>query len=174
MAEPQNQHQQGTQGAPPAAGDGAPAPNPQNPPQDAQGAAGPAAGDQDGDDLDQVTDLSKLRHEAASRRRALRATEKERDGLRERVDRHDRAEVERLVAPSLADASDVWSAADLDALRVRGAVDEAKVGEAVAALLASKPHYARARHTPNLHQGIREPEPERKSFGAALKRDGGR
>lgn len=171
MAEADTQDPQGT--AEPTA-DATPAPNPPDPPQDAQRAPGSAAGDTDGDPVDQTSDVAALRHEAASRRRALRTVEAERDQLKERVDRHDRAEVERLVAPSLADPSDVWSAADLDALREGGAVDEEKVGEAVAALLDAKPHYRKPSAQPNLHQGARQAEPEPKSFGAALKSGGGR
>lgn len=43
-------------------------------------------------------DVAALRREAAQRRRQLRTVEQERDQLRERVDRLDRAEVERRAA----------------------------------------------------------------------------
>lgn len=171
----ETQGTQGTQGAPPATGSGDPAPNPPSPPQGAQGAAGPPAGDTDGDPVDQVNDVQALRHEAASRRRALRATEAERDALRERVDLLDRAEVERIVSPSLADASDLWGAVELDAVRGEdGAVDEAKVSEALAGLLEAKPHYRLDRPRVDLHQGYRQEAAEPPSFGQALKSGGGR
>lgn len=83
---------------------------------DATGDASPAQ-DQQSDDLAAETDVGKLRHEAASRRRELRTVEKERDALRGRVDLLDRQEVERLVSPSLADPSDLWSGVELAELR---------------------------------------------------------
>jgi hypothetical protein len=126
------------------------------------------------DPVDQTDDVAALRHEAASRRRALRAAEAERDQLRERVDTHDRAEVERLVAGALADPTDVWGAVELDALREGGAVDAAKVNESVAALLEAKPHYALDRPRVDLHQGVRQSERAAPSFGQALKSGGGR
>lgn len=139
-----------------------------------QDRAGAQEPNTEADDLAAETDVTKLRHEAASRRRQLRTAEAERDQLRERVDTHDRAEVERLVAGALADPTDVWGAVELDALREGGAVAEAKVNEAVAALLESKPHYAKPMARPNLHQGARQPERAAPSFGQALKSGGGR
>jgi hypothetical protein len=135
--------------------------------QDRAGAQEP----QERDPVDQTDDVAALRHEAASRRRQLRTVEAENVALRERVDRHDRAEVERLVSPALADPTDVWSAVELDALRGDdGVIGEAKVGEALAALLDRKPHYAKARV--DLHQGVRQSERVAPSFGQALKSGG--
>jgi hypothetical protein len=139
-----------------------------------QGRAGAQEPNTEADDLAAETDVAKLRHEAASRRRQLRAAEAERDQLRERVDTHDRAEVERLVAAALADPTDVWGAVELDALREGGAVDAAKVNESVAALLEAKPHYALDRPRVDLHQGVRQTERQAPSFGQALKSGGGR
>jgi hypothetical protein len=174
MAEPQNQPQQGTQDAPPATGSANPPDAPQNPPQDAQRAAGPAAGDHDGDDLAAETDLSKLRHEAASRRRQLRTVEAENVALRERIDARDRAEVEAIASSSLADPSDFTAAVELDSLRGEdGAVDLDAVEASIGELLKAKPHYALGRTAPNLHQGYREPEPQAgPSFGQQLKQGG--
>lgn len=173
--EPNTQGTQGTQERADAAANANAAPNPPSPPNGAQGAAGPSPGDQDGDPVDQVNDVQALRHEAASRRRALRQVEAERDQLRGRVDLLDRQEVERIVSPSLADASDLWGAVELDAVRGEdGAVDEAKVSEQLAALLKAKPHYRLDRPAPNLHQGARQEVVDPPSFGAALKSGGGR
>lgn len=144
----------------------------QDPPQGA--APTPQKGDQE-HDLAAETDVTKLRHEAASRRRALREVEKERDLLKGRIDARDRAEVEAIASNSLADPSDFTGAVDLDDLRDEdGAVDFAAVEKSIGELLRAKPHYALQAPRVNLHQGARQAEPERKSFGQALKRDGGR
>jgi len=163
------QNQQGTQGAAQAR---AQAHEPDQQAQDqGQDRAGAQEPNTEADPVDQTDDVQALRHEAASRRRQLRAAEAENVALRERVDRHDRAEVERLVSPALADPTDVWSAAELDALRGEdGVIGEAKVGAALAALLDRKPHYAKARV--DLHQGVRQSERVAPSFGQALKGGG--
>jgi hypothetical protein len=125
--------------------------------------------------VEQTSDVQALRHEAATRRRALRTVEAENVALRERVDRHDRQEVAALAGEVLADPSDFTAAIDLDVLRGEdGAVDAAKVSEQLAALLKAKPHYRLDRPRVDLHQGARQAEPEAKSFGAALKSGGGR
>jgi hypothetical protein len=143
----------------------------QDPQKGAQGAAGPPSGDP----VDQTSDVQALRHEAASRRRALRAVEAERDTLLERLDARDRAEVEAIASNALADPSDFTGAVDLDALRGEdGAVDFDRVQASIGELLRAKPHYALQTPRVNLHQGARQAEPEPKSFGQALKRDGGR
>lgn len=133
-----------------------------------------AAQDQERDPVDLTDDVQALRHEAASRRRALRAVEAERDTLRERIDARDRAEVEAIASNFLADASDFTAAVELDSLRGDdGAVDLDAVQASIAGLLKAKPHYRLDRPTPNLHQGYREEVAEAgPSFGAALK--GGR
>lgn len=120
------------------------------------------------------SDVATLRHEAASRRRALRAAEAERDALRERVDQHDREDVERTVARSLADPSDLLSTTPLDDLRDdAGAIDWEAVNQAVVDLLERKPHYAKPAPafppTPDLHAGARQTVPQPPSFGRALK-----
>lgn len=125
-------------------------------------------------DLAAETDVAKLRHEAASRRRQLRTVEAERDALRERVDTHDRAEVERLATGRLANPADAWLAiGSLDELRgADGVLDQARVEAGLGRIVQERPHWAAATRMPDLHQGARAPEREAPSFGQALK--GGR
>jgi len=109
--------------------------------------------------------------EAAKWRRQLRETETERDQLRSRVDQHDRADVERLVAERLADPSDFWHGTTVDELRDEaGAIDVGKAEAELTKLLRAKPHYA-ARQLPDLHQGVRQTadRQEPPSFGEALR-----
>jgi hypothetical protein len=75
------------------------------------------ATEQTGDERDESGRY--LSREAASYRRRLRETETERDGLRERLERYERAEVERVAADAgLQVPGDVWSfGASLDTLR---------------------------------------------------------
>ncbi len=123
-------------------------------------------------------DVSALRHEAASRRRKLREAEAERDALRARVDQHDRADVERAAARSLADPSDLLSTTSLDDLRDQdGAIDWEQVNQAIVDLLQRKPHYRKPTpdlSTADLHPGARPPAPQPPSFGSAMKRQIGR
>lgn len=90
--------------------------------------------------------------EAAKYRKALRATEAERDGLRDKVTSFERAEVERAAAQHFTDPADLWTAGvDIDELRgADGSVDAAKVAAKVAEVLAAHPHWQRARrgHVP--------------------------
>ena len=69
------------------------------------------------DELDDVADAVALRRAAASRRKALRAAERERDALQERVACYERAEVARLARERPADADDLLLAVNLDDLR---------------------------------------------------------
>lgn len=119
------------------------------------------------------TDVAKLRHEAASRRRALRAVEAERDALREREDKRDRQTVERIATGRLADPADAWLAiGSLDELRGHdGVLDEALVGAGLDRIVQERPHWAKQSH-PNLHQGVRQSERQAPSFGQALKSGG--
>jgi len=129
-------------------------------------------------------DVSALRHEAASRRRALRqaeakitAVEAERDQLRQRVDQHERAAVERLAGGRLHDAADLWASTTLDDLRDEetGEVDANAIRQAVDDLIARKPHLARPMpETADLHAGPRQTVPQQPSFGAAMKKQIGR
>lgn len=74
----------------------------------------------------------------------LSQAEAERDALRERVDRMQRGEVERLVANRLADPGDVWrdGAQLADLLDDDGHVDPAKVDTLAAGLLDAHKHWA--------------------------------
>ena len=83
-----------------------------------------------------------LSHEAMKYRRRLRDTEQERDELRERLDRIQTAEVERLAsAAGLAVASDVWlHGATVDTLRGEdGSIDDETVTGLVADILHDRP-----------------------------------
>ncbi|MGI5222280.1 hypothetical protein [Nocardia sp. CA-290969] len=119
--------------------------------------------------------------QAAKYRRQLRDTEAERDGLRERVTGYERAEVERLVADSLADPADLWVAGtELDALRAEdGSIDPEKVNKTVAELLEQRPHWKRTTRTRydvgSLRSGATSsgdtlPTSWQSAFGTALKK----
>lgn len=114
---------------------------------------------------------SRARREAASYRTRLRETEAERDGLRERVSRYQRAEVEQLVTDRLADPSDLLDSVQLaDLLDDDGNIDSAKVGRAVDDLVARKPHYAKSQRPVDFGQGVRSARRSgRPSFGERLK-----
>lgn len=153
-------------------------PVPAGTPAESPGAPAPAAGPPEPREAHEEPesasgDMSALRHEAASRRRQLREAEAERDALRERVNQHDREDVERVAARSLADPSDLLSTTSLDDLRDdAGAIDWEAVNQAVVDLLERKPHYAKPRpdlSTPDLHAGPRQTVPQPPSFGRALK-----
>lgn len=122
-------------------------------------------------------DVAALRHEAAQRRRELRAAEAERDSLRERVVGYERDAVNRLAGERLANAEDLLLAVSLDDLRDdSGAVSAEKASAAIDAVLEQRPHWRKAepepelpRH-PDVHNGARAPAPEPPlSFGTALK-----
>ncbi len=166
--------------------------NPQNPPQEGpQEGQTPPEGAQQATDaaraaveeareaVDDATgqgqggsDVAGLRREAAGYRRRLREAERERDGLRERVDDHDRREVERLAGEHLAEPADLWLASSLDVMRTDdGALDREKVGAELARVTSEKPHWSKA-NRPNFHQGARALPVEPPSFGQALKSGG--
>jgi hypothetical protein len=94
-----------------------------------------------------------LRREAAGYRRQLRAVEGERDNLATRLSALQRREAERVAAEGtgtgngfrvLADPCDLWREVELSAvLDEAGDVAPAKVAEAVRAVLAAHPHWAR-------------------------------
>jgi len=134
-----------------------------------------APGDTDGDPVDLTDDVQALRHEAATRRRALRTVEKERDQLRSRVDASDRAEAERVAGARMADPSDLWSMDGVDLANFRdddGVLVPELVAQSVAEVLVKKPHWRLDKPGLNLHQGARQEVAEPPSFGQALK--GGR
>lgn len=89
-------------------------------------------------------ELAKVRKEAASYRTKLRAAESDIEQTATQLGAMRRAEVERLAAEHLRDASDLWQAQPDPAafLNDDGAVDPDKVAEAAQALTANKPHYA--------------------------------
>jgi hypothetical protein len=83
-----------------------------------------------------------LSREAASYRRRLRETEQERDGLRERLDGYERAEVERIAGDAgLQVPGDVWTfGATLDTLRGEdGAIDNEAVSGLVGEIVKDRP-----------------------------------
>ena len=87
-------------------------------------------------------DVASLRREAAGYRTRLRDTEAERDALRARVERHERADVERLAeAAGFAQPSDVFMfAQDLEQLRADGGeLDPGRVAELAARVLTERP-----------------------------------
>lgn len=77
-------------------------------------------------------------------RQALRATESERDTLRQRLDARDTADIERMCLNRLTDPADLWRAdVSLDQLRGEDSeIDPALVDEAVAKVVAEHPHWA--------------------------------
>jgi hypothetical protein len=97
--------------------------------------------------------------EAARYRRQAREAQAERDSLAvergllaARLEHLQRAEVERLVANTLHDPTDVWrEGITLDALLdVDGNIDLRKVTEAVAEIVSAHPHWKIARRTATL------------------------
>jgi hypothetical protein len=89
--------------------------------------------------------IAALHREAAARRRELRATEGERDELRQRVDVMERREVERLAAVQMESAGDFWTVGpSLEELRGEdGQLDLDKAREAIDGVLADRPHWRR-------------------------------
>ena len=113
---------------------------------------------------------AKLRREAARYRRSLREAETERDALRGRVETIQRAEVERLAAEDLATPSDLWltGAALSGLLDDDGNVDQAKVTDAVKAVLTDRPGWRRLTH-PNFDGGVRTAAPTGATWHDALR-----
>jgi hypothetical protein len=93
-------------------------------------------------------------------REQLRETEVDRDRLASRVETMQRAEIERLASPRLADARDLWyrDASVADLLDEEGGVDPAKVDSAVTGLLEQHAHWAspRAAYRGELRSGATE------------------
>lgn len=90
----------------------------------------------------------------------LREAEADRDRLRGLVESMQRAEIERLASPRLADPRDLWyrSMSVADMLDGDGRVDPAKVDGAVSGLLEQHAHWAspRARYKGELRSGASE------------------
>lgn len=138
----------------------------QNPP---EGAAGPQTG-QEPDPVEQVEDVSALRSEAARRRRSLRETEAERDGLREQLDTVHRREVERLAADRLANPADLFLVADLDQMRGEdGLISPPLAEQAIETALQQRPHWKKSPPL-DLHPGARQTPPQPPSFGESLRK----
>ena len=132
------------------------------------------------DEVEQTDDVVALRSEAANRRRALRATEAERDALRARLDERDRQDVERMATDRLADPGDLWLSTSLDAMRADdGTIDMEKADAELQRVLSEKPHWRTPEPValPDLHggatRGVPEP-PAPPSFGETVKKAVGR
>jgi hypothetical protein len=113
--------------------------------------------------------------EAAKWRRQLRATEVERDELKQRWDTRNRADVEKLAAEMFADPSDVWAVTSLEQMQNdEGLIDPDKAGAELQRVLAEKAHWAKPAPVPypDVHQGVRSSAEEPPSFGQILKRSG--
>lgn len=112
--------------------------------------------------------------EAAGYRRRLRAAEGERDTLAGRIERYQRAEVERLAADRLAVPADVFGfGAELgDLLTPEGDVDGAAVAAAVDRLITDRPGLRKAtvRTQVGLGGGNRQAPPTGPSWSDVLKR----
>jgi hypothetical protein len=111
--------------------------------------------------------------EAKRYRLKLRETEAERDRLAALVERHRRADVERALSESkLADPADLWrDGLTLDELLDDdGSIDDTKLADAVAAVLAAHPSWARpARKPVDLGQGPRGVPTPKVGLDAAIR-----
>jgi hypothetical protein len=119
-------------------------------------------------------DIAAVRREAATYRRRLRDAEAERDALRDQVDRRDRADAERLAGQTMESPADLWTGGvQLADLRDEdGALSSERVDEAVAGVLATRPHWRK--RGPGFDGGARQ-SPEQAPahpFGEALKEAG--
>jgi hypothetical protein len=130
----------------------------------------PEAGTEGGEPT--ADERTRLRREAARYR-------VERNQAREQLDRQQnviaglqRGQIETMVAQHLFDPADIWRAdgVELDALLDEdGAVDPAKVDEAVSNAVKAKPHWAKP--SPDFGAGVRgQSTTGPPSFGEALKR----
>jgi hypothetical protein len=83
----------------------------------------------------------------AKYRIALRSAEAERDQLKERLERHDRADVERMIAGKLIDPTDLWAAGVTlaDLVDDSGEISPQLVDEAVERTIKAHPHW---KHSP--------------------------
>ena len=108
-----------------------------------------------------AADESEPHSEAAKYRRRLRDTEAERDTLTGQVDGLRRQLVDNLTGSSLVDPADLWRHGTelADLLDEDGKIDAGKVTEAVAAVIAERPHLAAPRiPRPDPSQGARGTE----------------
>lgn len=133
-----------TAGAPPADPPGPPPGEPSPPvppPAEPPDPTAPVDGD--------PPDVAALRREAAGYRTRLRDTEAERDALRARVERHERADVERLAEQAgFAQPSDVFMfATDLEQLRAdTGELDTARLQDLAQRVLTERPGLRKPGH----------------------------
>ena len=113
-------------------------------------------------------DIAAVRREAASYRRQLRIAEAERDGLRERLGRYERAEVEAIARrEGMATPADLWAIGTEVPRTEEGEVDAAALTEQVRTLLRERPTWRSP--LPDLGSGARESATAEPSFGEALK-----
>ncbi|GAB4912584.1 hypothetical protein LIX17_20225 [Mycobacterium avium subsp. hominissuis] len=118
---------------------------------------------------------SKLHREAAGYRVKLRETEAERDALAERLQRMQRAEIERLASDALSHPADLFSLSGnelADYLTEDGDVDAEKVAADVAAILAERPGLRKQipGYDPSQGRGGRPPaKREPKSLGDVIR-----
>lgn len=118
---------------------------------------------------------SKLHREAAAYRVKLREAEAERDALAERLQRMQRAEIERLAADGLSHPADLFSLSGnelADYLTEDGDVDAEKVAADVAAILAERPGLRKQTpgYDPSQGRGGRPPaKREPKSLGDVIR-----
>lgn len=138
-----------------------------------EGATAPQSG-QEPDPVEQTDDVRELRSEAAKRRRALRETEAERDGLREQLDTVHRQEVQRLAADRLENPADLFMVTDLDQMRGEdGLISPELAEQAIEATLRDRPHW-RKPTMPDLHAGARQTVEPRPTFADLFKKSLGR
>ncbi len=114
-------------------------------------------------------DMRQVREEAKKYRHRLRETEQRVTGLQERVDRHDRAAVERMAGERLNAPDDIWLVHDVADFRGDdGGLDEAKVAAALEEIASTRTHWLKP--APNYDGGPRKPVKQPETFGAVLKR----
>jgi hypothetical protein len=110
-------------------------------------------------------EIARLRHQAAGYRGRLRQVETERDQLAQRLERTQRADVERIAgAHGMATPSDLWLLVpDLGELLVDGELNPDRVTERVANILRERPTWRRPK--PDLGGGSRLTGNGRKPIG---------
>ncbi len=127
-------------------------------------------------------DAVRFQKEAASRRRALREVEADRDQelsdrdvvidqLKARVETIDREAVEKIAGESFNEPSDVWLLSSLDQMRAEdGTLNPEKIDAELARVVGERPHWAAPSALDvNLHAGPRSAVEEPDSFGRRLK-----
>lgn len=117
----------------------------------------------------------KANREAARYRTQLRETESQRDGLAAQLDALRRAEIARLAGDRLARGDELFVHRGEDVaglLAEGGAVDPAKVTEAVTELLTERPHLAKRRFQGSADGGARSPATPPPRLGAIFSREG--